>query len=550
MENERTPKKRLQTTLVLTLLICLIDIYIIINIPEDYIILAASAIITMIFALLSVNSWFKWKETEGQIRNEQYSDIMSVQKSSYVVIQKKVQDIDDKINFIGQKIMNLEKAGDVDQRKISSILDNIVDDQKKIAKITVSRSKENAEALMNSNDKLLLQMEEFRNSIASMQEQLLTRQGEIHNQESQELIENKKEILSRVMELKELLVKEADEISENILNSKQSLEESYNNVMEAAAEAKEVHPAETNITETAEQEMAKEAVISEESSGSVEEHPELSENAPQKSVDESIEASAEDLTTPATPKEQEAVTESVAESMEAAQDVTPEDLPVNANEQTSLPESAEQSLMPEDLTVPQSMETEQNAMPKDLTLPEPEEAEQSAVPEEVAIPQSVEAEHSSTVEDITVPQSVETGAQNSVPEDTAVPQSVEAAKHTSIDSISAPEPNLAGEQESAAGAAYIQELLKESQQTSAVDEQPAPMENRSEKQAAADSSVQNHNDSMSPEDIAALIANTESEELPEMTEKFQEEEKPPVPDMSDPNRPMSPEDIAALIANM
>ena len=35
-----------------------------------------------------------------------------------------------------------------------------------------------------------------------------------------------------------------------------------------------------------------------------------------------------------------------------------------------------------------------------------------------------------------------------------------------------------------------------------------------------------------------------------MTEKFQEEEKPPVPDMSDPNRPMSPEDIAALIANM
>ena len=81
MENERTPKKRLQTTLVLTLLICLIDIYIIINIPEDYIILAASAIITMIFALLSVNSWFKWKETEGQIRNEQYSDIMSVQKS-------------------------------------------------------------------------------------------------------------------------------------------------------------------------------------------------------------------------------------------------------------------------------------------------------------------------------------------------------------------------------------------------------------------------------------------------------------------------------------
>ena len=58
------------------------------------------------------------------------------------------------------------------------------------------------------------------------------------------------------------------------------------------------------------------------------------------------------------------------------------------------------------------------------------------------------------------------------------------------------------------------------------------------------------NRAMSPEDIAALIANTAAENLPETTEKFVEEEKPPMPDMSDPNKAMSPEDIAALIANM
>ena len=234
MENEKKPKKRVRTTSVITLLMCIIDIYIIINIPEDYTILAVSTLITLVCSILTLNSWFKWKDLEEQNRREQYSDIMNVQKSSYVIIQKKVQDLDEKLNFIGQKIMPLEKAGDVNQKKIATMLDSIVEDQKKIAKITISRSKENADALMNSNDKLLLQMEEFRNSIAGMQEQLLTQQGEIRDEEARKLDNSTDEIFKRITELKDLLEKEADEISENILTSKQSLEESYNSAIEAA----------------------------------------------------------------------------------------------------------------------------------------------------------------------------------------------------------------------------------------------------------------------------------------------------------------------------
>ena len=79
----------------------------------------------------------------------------------------------------------------------------------------------------------------------------------------------------------------------------------------------------------------------------------------------------------------------------------------------------------------------------------------------------------------------------------------------------------------------------------AVFSQEAQAEEPATEQAIADP-----NKPMSPEDIAALIANTATEDLPEETIKFEEEEKPPMPDMSDPNKPMSPDDIAALIANM
>ena len=68
---------------------------------------------------------------------------------------------------------------------------------------------------------------------------------------------------------------------------------------------------------------------------------------------------------------------------------------------------------------------------------------------------------------------------------------------------------------------------------------------------------------MSPDDIDALIANmnadtqAEKSEIDEISigdlvslDDVQVEEKPPMPDMSDPNKTMSPDEIAALIANM
>ena len=73
---------------------------------------------------------------------------------------------------------------------------------------------------------------------------------------------------------------------------------------------------------------------------------------------------------------------------------------------------------------------------------------------------------------------------------------------------------------------------------------------------------------MTPEEIAALIANTGAEEPvaedlvaeepvaeePIAEEPIMEEapveEAPPMPDLSDPNKVMTPDEIAALIANM
>ncbi len=436
MGNNKTQKRKVQITSIITLFVFLVDIYLIIYVPADYI-LATAAFITLVSTIFTINSWFKLKDIEDQRREEQYTDIMKAEKGTYVITQEMLKELDNKINFIGQKIMPLGKAGDENQRKIASMLDGIVQDQKKIAKITISRSKENADALMNSNDQLLVQMTEFRNAIEVIREQV-NKQAEIGEHEGEDFGEIKNELFEKMQELSNSIKKEVDEISENIEMSNHSVESlvsaSNKKTQEEVAQAQEEMPTEEAIvTETAQEEM---------------------------------------------PTEEAVVTETAQEAM--------------PTEEAVVTETAQETMPTEEAVV---TETAQEAMPS----------------EEAVFPETVQMNESSASEVIPA-------------EEPVIPETIQIEGNDEI----------------------ISELLKEQKSLEeAVFSQEAQAEEPATEQAIADP-----NKPMSPEDIAALIANTATEDLPEETIKFEEEEKPPMPDMSDPNKPMSPDDIAALIANM
>ncbi len=436
MGNNKTQKRKVQITSIITLFVFLVDIYLIIYVPADYI-LATAAFITLVSTIFTINSWFKLKDIENQRREEQYTDIMKAEKGTYVITQEMLKELDNKINFIGQKIMPLGKAGDENQRKIASMLDGIVQDQKKIAKITISRSKENADALMNSNDQLLVQMTEFRDAIEVIREQV-NKQAEIGEHESEGFGEIKNELFEKMQELSNSIKQEVDEISENIEISNQSMENkisaSNKITQEESAQAQEPTKAEEPIiSETAQESMlAEEAVIS----------------------------------------------ETAQESMPA--------------EEAAISETAQESMLTEEAAI---SEIAQESMPA----------------EEPIVPETVQMDESSTSEVIPADEPV-------------IPETIEIDGNDEI----------------------ISELLKEQKSI----EEAVILEEPQVEESAMEQAMADPNKPMSPEDIAALIANTATEDLPEETVKFEEEEKPPMPDMSDPNKPMSPDDIAALIANM
>lgn len=216
MENSNSQKKRIQVFSVISIFVFLADIYLIVNMKDNYIMLGIAALATLISIRFTINEWTKWKEQDSQREEEHYVDIMKAEKSTHLVSQKSLQDLDEKLNFIGQKIMPIEKSTTASQKKISSMLESLMDEQKKVAKVTISRTKENATALMNSNDQLLKQMEEFQQSMTNMKSEILEKQDEIYNTKFQKMDDNQRELVEKIQESSNLIKNIIEVIPEKI----------------------------------------------------------------------------------------------------------------------------------------------------------------------------------------------------------------------------------------------------------------------------------------------------------------------------------------------
>ena len=320
MGNDKTQKRKVQIISALTLFVFLVDIYLIIYVPTDYI-LATAAFVTFMFTIFTINSWFKLKEIEEHRREEQYTDIMKAEKGTYVVTLEMMKEMNEKINFIGQKIMPLGKAGDENQRKIASMLDSIVQDQKKIAKITISRSKENADALMNSNDQLLAQMTAFRDSIDIIRDQI-GKQLEMNGQGNGDIGAIKNELFEKIQELTESIKNEVDEISENIEISNQSME---------------------NLVSADETEMQKETAVQST-------YQEAVMSADEPAVPEAV-MSAEEPVIPQDSVQTEVIKEEPVMADMAAEESAPE-----------AAMSAEEPMLPEEPVIPEAIEIDNDAI--------------------------------------------------------------------------------------------------------------------------------------------------------------------------------------------
>ena len=500
MQDKKESKAKIQIIFSALLLsvVFIAEIYAIVNYPEQYIFIASFAVAFLIVLYILINGLFSLHFLKKQRREEQYDNIFKSEKASYLMLKKHFEDIDDKINIL----MKIAKVP----------TEEIINTQKGIAKVIINRSRENAEALMNSNDILLDKVDEFNKMLTSNNDGLLDAQKGIINENINQLVIKQQEIEASMKDM-ELRLNQAIMQTQQIISSqpvqltaKVDIPQQPVTVqmpaMQAVAPVIQPVPAPVYAEQPAAPAVEPEAAAPEVEPEPVAE-PVIEEPAPV--VEEVIpELEIEPIVEEPVIEEPAPVVEEVIPELEIE--------PV-----------VEEPVVEEPTPVVEEV------------IPEPE-VEPIVEEEPIAEPEPV---------DIEVPPAPDMSDPNKKmsPDDIAA---LFASMGAAEEPVAEPEP---AEPEPAA-----EPIIEE-----AAPETPAGPD------------LSDPNKPMSPDEIAALIANMgvddgldEEPEVsaepevvaepevaePEPVVEEATEEKPQMPDLSDPNKVMSPDEIAALIANM
>ena len=182
----------------LALVLCMmLGIYLMIFMPEMLPAIAVAGLAALGCTYLCVATLVKRVEKKEAEQQEQYASILKSEKASYLLIRKYFDEISEQFSLM--------------EDRLAGPFQEVITAQKATAKVTISRNKENADALMNSNDKLLeqfFQMESKLDEISEAMslgtgdknEELLRRQIEMTNQLSGQLREAELELKNEILQ--------------------------------------------------------------------------------------------------------------------------------------------------------------------------------------------------------------------------------------------------------------------------------------------------------------------------------------------------------------
>ena len=139
--SEKNVRFRINITLLIAVVLLVADLYAMINMPQKFIILAIITALFLVAIYFLVDSISIYLMAEKNRKEEQYDSIFKSEKASYLLLRKTFDDLYELIEKGNQS------------RKAN--VEDIIHAQKAVAKVSIGRSKENADVLMNSNDHIM-----------------------------------------------------------------------------------------------------------------------------------------------------------------------------------------------------------------------------------------------------------------------------------------------------------------------------------------------------------------------------------------------------------
>ncbi len=185
-ENQPREKKGMPLAPVFLLgatVLLLIEMYFIVNLPRLYLvqIILGAAILACTYVFIA--ALLKEIHKSGEQAKDEYERMLRGEKASYLMLKK----ISEQLEAVDR---NTREPGE-----------EIITAQKAIAKVTITRSKENADALMNSNDRVVDNLLQLRESMDAGFEQFAGKQQNMMDDSVKELVLKQQEFAEELKEV-------------------------------------------------------------------------------------------------------------------------------------------------------------------------------------------------------------------------------------------------------------------------------------------------------------------------------------------------------------
>ena len=440
-----------------------IDLYLVSKNTSKLMVVGIIAALILVWTGLLVTYIHRMKNEEKAHSDEQAEELLRTGKANYLM-QKKLAE---KIDNIGEKD--------------AVPADEIITAQKAIAKLMLARNKENTDALMHSNEQVIEKTLEVEEKLSENSQQIMDMQKNQMDEKLQELMQSQKLVLDNLNAVKESLQSDMQDVLSNMIHDTlekelaSAIEQIHTYVKEAASQAVD------SVKENLAAEVPVMAAVS----------PAMDEELP----DPGMPAESEELPDHGMPTEDEELPDLGMPAMD--EDLSNMELPTLGEElsETELPDLTDGGDLDEEPVI--------GEMPL-MDEEEPEAADTSLIDEEPSIgempvfddlndaasaAEEVQAEPVEEVEAEEVPITEEATVEPDTDAVTLTEEIPVSADESVIEEVKIPEETT------------VTEEIPVSADESVIEEVPA------QEASSSMADMSNPNKIMTPDEIAALIAN-------------------------------------------
>lgn len=279
--SEKNVRFRINISLLVAVVLLVADLYAMINMPQKFIILAIITALFLVAIYFLVDSISIYLMAEKNRKEEQYDSIFKSEKASYLLLRKTFNDLYELIEKGNQS------------RKTN--VEDIIHAQKAVAKVSIGRSKENADALMNSNDRIMEKISMLEAVLSNNVSQPAPETNKNDSAYAQNILDNQNKILQQL----EVLQNTLNTIGADAKTAAESAKQNFFTEERILAEENKIEKEEPSLME--ETPIEEEPSVMEETP--IEEEPSVMEETPIEEVPSDMEEPSIDKEEVSSPEE-------------------------------------------------------------------------------------------------------------------------------------------------------------------------------------------------------------------------------------------------------